>query len=297
MFIQKWLLTGCLMVLGCNVAWAEPLRVAATVPNMGMLVREIGADRVLVHVMAPPNRDAHFLEARPSMMRHLRRAELVVSVGADLEIGWLPAAIRGANNRRVQQGQLGYFAAADFVTLLEAGQKADRAMGDVHPVGNPHVDFCPARMTNVADALAERLGALRPQYAEEFKDRANAFRERADSFMLAWRQRLSDTLGVLAYHSDYSYLLDSFEIPRHGTIEPLPGIPPTASHLRSLMHRLRDQEGIIWITNFQPSRPANRLAGELGWKVAQQPVQVGLEATVDDYFEMIDQWLQTLVVP
>ncbi len=270
------------------------LRVAATVPNLGMLTRAVGGDAVTVMVMSPPDRDAHYLEARPSMMVMLRRADLVVAVGAELEVGWLPAAIQGANNRRVQPGQPGYFEATRKVDLLGKGRPADRALGDVHPHGNPHIYLDPERMALVGYALAERLGELLPERADEFQQNAERFSAAVAERMPDWRARAKEAPGVLLYHEDADYLLHALDVPLLGYIEPLPGIPPTASHLRSLVRGLADQQGVIWSMNYHPTRAGEYLARELGWRSVHLPSQVAVDGDVDAYWAMIDAWVRAL---
>ena len=291
---MRKIMTALMVLCVSSLMAAAQLRVTATVPNMGMLAREVGGEAVQVRVMASPDRDAHYLEARPSMMAALRRADLVVSVGAELEIGWLPAAIRGANNRRVQPGRPGYFEAARKVDLLQDGKPADRALGDVHPAGNPHVYFDPERMAVIARALAERLAALDPDHAETFRRNADAFARKVDARMPEWREQVQDAAGALAYHSDPDYLLAALNVPLLGHIEALPGIPPTASHLRSLIQDLSGQSGVIWTVRFQPARPGEHLAAQLGWPTFHLPSQVAMDADAEAYFEMIDRWVKTL---
>ncbi len=290
--MKKWVISLCLLLVA-EVVWAD-LRVAATVPNMGMLAREIGGEFVTVTVMASPDRDAHYLEARPSMMAALRRADIVVAVGAELEIGWLPAAIRGANNRRVQPGQPGYFEAARKVELIGTGKPADRALGDVHPMGNPHIYMDPERLAAVGDALAERLGRLRPEGADEFRRNADQFARAVSERMPDWRARAANVPGVLLYHEDADYLLHALDVPLLGYIEPLPGIPPTASHLRSLVRDLSGKDGVIWSMNYHPAQAGQFLSRELGWPSIHLPAQVSMDGNAESYFEMIDAWVQAL---
>lgn len=273
---------------------AATLRVAATVSNLGMLAREVGGDAVTVTVMAPPNRDPHYLEARPSMMAALRRADIVVAVGAELEIGWLPAAIQGANNRRVQLGQPGHFEAARAVPLLSEGQPADRALGDVHPAGNPHIYLDPERMAQVGFALADRFAELVPARAEDFQVNARRVAARLAEVVADWRARTAAAPGVLAYHSDMDYLLAFLNVQSLGYMEPLPGIPPTAAHLRSIIRDLSDQTGVLWASDFHPSNAGQFLTRQLGWPFHQLPAQVGLNGTLEDYIALIDAWVQTL---
>lgn len=270
------------------------LRVVATVPNMGMLAREIGGDAVTVQVLAPPDRDAHYLEARPSMMAAIRRADLVVAVGAELEIGWLPAAIRGANNRRVQTGQPGYFEAADHVELIGHGKPADRALGDVHPMGNPHVYMDPERMAAAGHALAERLGTLDRDRADRYRANAGRFEERVAGRMRAWREQVREAPGVVTFHEDIDYLAHALGVTVHGHIEPLPGIPPTARHLRSMVEALRGRRGVIWTTDFQDGAAGEFLSQHMGWPAVQLPSQAPMDSDAEAYFAMIDAWVRTL---
>ncbi len=284
-----------LLVFLLSVLTAQArLRVAATIPNLGMLAREIGGDAVTVRVMSPPDRDPHYLDARPSMMAALRRSDLVVSVGAELEIGWLPAAIQGANNRRVQPGRPGYFEAARKVKLIGTGKPADRALGDVHPQGNPHIYMDPERMAAAGHALAERLGALDRDRADLFQANAERFAQRVAERMQDWRARAKGAPGVVTFHEDIDYLAFALDVPLHGYLEPLPGIPPTARHLRALVTELTDHQGVIWTVDFQDGAAGEYLARNLGWNAFQLPSQVPVDGDAEAYFGMIDAWVDTL---
>jgi len=291
--MKQWIL-GTILMLAAVAASAE-VRVAATVPNMGLLARAVGGDAVEVTVMAPPDRDAHYLEARPSMMAALRRADLLVAVGAELEVGWLPAALQGANNPRVQVGRSGYFEGAAHVDLIETGVAADRAGGDVHPMGNPHFYMDPERMSEVAYALADRLGSLDEDNADYFMDNAERFADEVDARMEGWREKAKDAAGVVMYHKDANYLMRLLDVSILGYLEPLPGIPPTASHLRELVRNLEGRQGIALYTTFQPSRGADFLERELEWPSRQLPNQVAADASdMTAYFDMIDAWVEAI---
>lgn len=291
--MKQWIL-GTILMLAAVAASAE-VRVAATVPNMGLLARVIGGDAVEVTVMAPPDRDAHYLEARPSMMAALRRADLLVAVGADLEIGWLPAALQGANNPQVRVGQAGYFEGAAHVELIESDATADRSGGDVHPMGNPHFYMDPQRMAEVGFALADKLAQLDEGNSERFRDNARRFAEAAEEHLAEWRERTEGVPGVVLYHKDMNYLMKQLDVPILGYLEPLPGIPPTASHLRDLVQNLQDQDGIVLVTDFQSARGGDFLDRELGWPTRQLPNQVATDAdNRQAYFEMIDAWVEAL---
>lgn len=274
-------------------AWAA-LEVAATTASMAMLAREIGGEAVSARVLAPPDRDPHTLQARPSMMRALRDADLVVAVGAELEVGWLPAAIAGAGNPRILPGRPGYFEAAAQVPLLEAGQAADRARGDVHPMGNPHVNLDPARMATVGHALAERLARLRPADAAGFRARAAAFERAVEARWPAWRARVAGHPGAVLHHKDGLYLFDRLGVPVLGYLEPVPGLPPSAAHLSGLAGRLKGKYGVILRQAWQPARGADFLAGQLGWPVRVVPMEPAVDAGADGWFGVIDAWVEAL---
>ncbi len=177
----------CLLALASIPAAA--VDVVATSPSMGALVQAVAGSRAKLTVLADQNRDLHKLQAKPTMMRALRGADLVVAVGAELEVGWLPVAIRGAANPKILPGTNGYFEAAAQVPLLDVGGAANRAMGDVHPVGNPHVNMDPVRMATVARALAKRLALIDSAGASQYRRGADAFAAKVDRRVKSWRRQ------------------------------------------------------------------------------------------------------------
>jgi zinc/manganese transport system substrate-binding protein len=273
-------------------AWA--LDVVATTSSMGMLARGVGGPAVKVTELALPDRDAHMLQARPSMLRALRDAELVVAVGAELEVGWLPAAINGAANPALLPGKPGYFEAAAQVALLDAGQAADRAHGDVHPAGNPHLNLDPARMAQVAAALGERLAKLDSANAAGYRERAARFAAAVAARAPEWRRRAAGSPGAVLHHKDGLYLLRYLDVPLLGSLEPVPGVPPTAQHLDALATRLKGGRGVILHTAFQPAAGAEKLAALLGWQAAVVALDPPAGAHAEDYFALIDAWVRAL---
>lgn len=279
----------CLMQ---SLALAD-INIVATTSSMGMLARTVGGAHVKVTELALPDRDAHTLQVRPSMMQSLRQANLVVSVGAELEQGWLPAAIDGAANPRIQPGGSGYFEAAAQVPLLDVrgAAGADRSQGDVHPMGNPHVQLDPVRMGDVAIALANRMGKLDSANAPGYLAAAIAFKQATTQRMTRWQQATAGSPGVLLYHHDANYLLARFNIPSLGYIEPLPGIPPSASHILKLVQELRGHKGVILHTVYQGNAGIAQLASQLGWKEVALPLDPPANSTQDGWFALIDQWV------
>ena len=276
-------------------AFAE-LDIVASSSSTGALVREIAGQQANLTILAPPDRNLHYLQARPNMIRALRRADLVLSLGGDLEVGWLPLAISQSTNTRIQPGTTGYFEAAAQVNLLEVGGPADRAHGDVHPTGNPHVNMDPVRMAEVATALAERLAVLDSQHADTYRARARAFSKRVDERVSTWREQLSNPPGVVSFHKDVIYLLKRLDVPYWGSLEPVPGVPPTASHISTLVNELRGKNGIVLFTTYQSEQAPASLADSLGWKQVRLPLEPPLEADGDAYLDHMQRWIDALAI-
>ena len=270
------------------------LDIVASSSSTGALVREIAGEQANLTILAPPDRDLHYLQARPSMIRALRGADLVVALGADLEIGWLPLAIDQAANPGIQPGKVGYFEAAAQVSLLDVGGPADRALGDVHPVGNPHINMDPMRMSRVATALAERLATLDPAHAADYRANASDFAKRVDERVAIWRQRLAHSPGIVSFHKDVTYLLDRFGVPHWGTLEPVPGVPPTASHVGTLIDELRGKSGVVLFTSYQPEQAPASLAETLGWRQVRLPLEPPLDADGDGYLAHMQRWVDAI---
>jgi zinc/manganese transport system substrate-binding protein len=278
-----------------GVVAAQPVvEVVATTSTMGMLARTVGGSHVRVRVLAPPDRDAHFLLARPSMLVALRRADLVVAVGADLEVGWLTAALQGAGNARIQPGQIGYFEGAVQIPLLETDVVADRALGDVHPFGNPHYYMDPERLARVGQSLAVRLGEIDPPHREAFRQNAEAFARQVNERTPGWRAMAEGAPGVVFYHKDGNYLAELLGVPVLGFVEPLPGLPPTASHLRSLVRRLEGQRGVIVYNSYHSASGPSFLSRNLNWPARQLQHEVALDADATAYLDHIERWVVAL---
>ena len=291
-FMIKWMI-GLLLMVVSSITIAS-VNVVATTTSMGMLARTVGGDAVNVTILAPPDRDAHFLQARPSMMAAARRADLLIAVGAELEIGWLPAVQQGAGNPRINAGQLGYFEAAAQIDLIDVGGPADRSRGDIHLEGNPHFNLDPQRMAQVAKSLAERLALLDPAQAERYRERALQFSTEVEQRIPGWRAKAEGAPGIVTYHKDADYLVRWLDVPLHGYVEAYPGIPPTARQLRSLIDNLQGKSGIVLQTNYQPPRGARLVANELGWPYRALAVEPPMDAKAEAWFALIDSWVEAI---
>jgi zinc/manganese transport system substrate-binding protein len=228
------------------------------------------------------------------MLVALRNADLLVSVGAELEQGWLPAAIQGASNPKILAGQLGYFEACAQVPLLDKIDVLDRSGGDVHPMGNPHIFLDPERMAAVGRALAGRLAGLEPAGEARFKANAEQFAKTAAERVAQWKREAAGVPGAVLYHKDANYLLALLGTPLLGYVEPLPGIPPTAAHLSGLVGQLKGRRGVILYTDYQSAQGPDFLARALGWPKVRLTPEVALKGDASAYFAMIDGWVKAV---
>ena len=270
------------------------LNVVATTPSLGMLVREVGGADVKVSVLTTPEQDVHYLQARPSIMAKLRAADLLVAVGADLEVGWIGPAVQGAANPSLRPSRQGYFEAAAQVELIDKGKAADRRLGDVHPQGNPHVTIDPVRAGTIAVALAKRMGELDASRAAQYTDRARGLRARLNNAAETLRAGVPAGTGVVLYHKDANYLMMRLGVPIFGYLEPLPGIPPTASHLTKISNTIKGKRGVIFHTPYQSASGPRWLAEKTQWPVRSLPIEPPMDANLNDYLAHLQRWVDAL---
>jgi len=214
----------------------------------------------------------------PSLLARARNASLLVCTGTDLEVGWLPVVLRQAGNSRIQPGTPGHVLAADHVPLLDVPKVLDRSLGDVHPAGNPHIQYDPRNIARVATVLVGRLAAIDPPNADAYRARGEAFQARWRDAIEGWQREAAPLRGTkaISYHLDMTYLYAWLGIVNDGTLEPKPGIPPSAGDLAVLLERTRrDPPRLIVITPFQDRRTAEWLAERTRAPVVMIPFTVG----------------------
>lgn len=305
-----------------------PLRVFATIPDLGNLAQQIGGDQVSVFVMGKGREDAHFLEAKPSFIKQLNEADVYIQNGLELEVGYAPLLLQSARNEKVLPGNPGYIDASTAITPLEVPSTAvDRSMGDVHPLGNPHYLLDPVNGLKVARLLAERFAKLRPEKSEDFRARFEDFKRRlgaalfgealagkydveklaaladygrlgsfleqqADSKSLAgWVGALAPDRGTkyVDDHNIWVYFARRFGLENDGHMEPKPGLPPTTSHLQSLIERMKaDHVPLVIASPYYDPRHAQFIAEATGAKIVYLSHLVGGRDGTDDYIAMID---------
>jgi zinc/manganese transport system substrate-binding protein len=214
------------------------IKVVATVPALAAIAREVGGANVSVKSLTRPTQDPHFVDARPSLALDLNHADLLVLVGLNLEVGWLPTLLTGARNHDIQVGGRGYLDCANFVSLLEVNrQPVDRSMGDIHPGGNPHYLNDPRAAEAVARGIAARLAELDPHHHDAYQANLDAFSKSLATARAGWEKRLAPFRGtpVVGYHKTWVYVADWLHLVEVGFLEPKPGIPPNPSHVAQLL--------------------------------------------------------------
>ena len=285
-----------------SIAFALPARanlnVFACEPEWAALAREIGGEKVSAYSATTARQDPHHIEARPSLIARVRTADLVVCSGAELEIGWLPLLLTQSGNARIQRGTPGYFEASQFVSRLEVPKTVDRAMGDIHPAGNPHIQFDPGNIAKVGAALAARMTELDRANAAFYSARAAEFVKRWDEALLRWRQRGAalKEVPVVEHHKAFSYLIAWLNMREVGSLEPLPGIPPSTSHLAELVDQMkRSPAKIILYSSYDDPRAAQFLAQHTGIPGVMLPFTVGGTDKAKDLYGFFDDILDRLL--
>lgn len=334
--VCSWLVfLGLLSAVALAQPAVAPLRVAATVPELGSLTREIGGEQVQVFVFAKGTEDPHFVEARPSFIKELSLADVYVQVGMELETGWAPVLLQNARNSKVLPNALGFIDASTVITPLDIpAVTVDRSLGDVHARGNPHYLSDPLNGLQVARLLRDRLSAVRPTHKAAFEERYIAFRQRLGAALVGeplaqkyeveklallaengrlhsflqsqgeasllggWLGQMLPYAGskAVADHNMWPYFARRFGLTVIGFMEPKPGLPPTTQHLQELIQRMQaEQVPLILASAYYDPRHAQFLAQHTGAKVVTMAHQVGAREGTDDYLRMVDYNIRRLV--
>ncbi|MCB4360224.1 metal ABC transporter substrate-binding protein [Quatrionicoccus australiensis] len=286
-----------LLTLAALPAQAD-LKVFATVPEWAALAREIGGDKVQVYAATTAFQDPHRIEAKPSLLAQARQANLVVAAGADLEIGWLPLVLRDSGNAAIQPAQPGYFEASAWVNRLEVPTVLDRAHGDVHAAGNPHVHLDPRNVLKVGEALTARMAELDPAQAATYRSGFKTFAGKWQVAMARWEKEAAPLrgIGVLVHHRSFVYLESWLGMRELGALEPKPGIEPSSGHLTSLLARQQATPAkMVLRAAYQQDGPSQWIAGKAGIPAVLLPYTVGGTLEAKDLFGLFDDTLQRLL--
>jgi len=287
----------CLLLLA-RAAVAQ-VSVFACEPEWAALAQEIGGKYVDTSSATTALQDVHHIQARPSLIAKLRQADLLVCTGAGLESGWLPVLQRRANNPAVQTGAAGYLEATQYVRLLDRPAQVDRAAGDVHAQGNPHIQLDPRNDPPIAQALAGRLAEIDPEHAGDYAAGLSGFLQRWASAMDGWQVQAQPLQGVqiVVHHDSWPYLADWLGLQRVATLEPKPGVPPTSSHLSKLLQQLQQHDATAIIRSpYQNAKAADWLSQRTGLPIVVLPTTVGGNTEAKDLFGLFNDILQRLLV-
>lgn len=274
----------------------DKLQVVATTNDFGAVARAVGGPDVEVTTLARPTEDAHFVDAKPSFIRIVNQADVLIEGGASLEAGWLPPILDSARNPKVALGSPGRVIAAQGVALLEVPTQLDRSMGDVHPQGNPHFMLDPIAAETVAQSIATGFCAVDHAHCAGYQERLERFRAAIDAKMPAWQATLAPFKGtkVVSYHKDFNYFSERFGLEVTGTLEPKPGIPPSPTHLTELIPKMRaEQVRLILIEPYRERGNPDFVAEKTGARVLVLPV-VPPAKDAPDYIALIDSNVQAI---
>ena len=292
----------CLLLSLMLSAWVAPataaLNIFATVPEWGALAAELGGDKVSVYTATNALQDPHHVEAKPSLIARARSADLVIATGAELEVGWLPLVLRQAGNPKVQPGKPGFFEAAQFVVTLEKPVRLDRADGDVHPAGNPHIQTDPRNIARVAAPLAARLAELDPANAAWYQARHDAFAARWTAAIANWEKQAAPLRDapIVVQHKAFTYLIAWLRLREIAALEPKPGVEPTVAHLSEVLALLQRQPAkMVLRAAYQGDRASQWIAERAKINAVVLPFTVGGDDAAKDLYGLYDDTIARLL--
>jgi zinc/manganese transport system substrate-binding protein len=295
---------ACLVGIGisliASIAQAQgKLNVITTTEDLASIAREVGGDRVTVESISRGYQDPHFVEAKPSFILKLQKADVLVTVGREMEIGWLPPLIQQSRNAKVQVGANGYVDASAQARILDIPQgQITRAMGDVHPQGNPHYWLDPENGKVVAKEIAEKLSQLRPNDRTFFEQRLNAFVTRLTDAEKRWAAMMAPYKGtqVVTYHRSFPNFAERFGLEVIGYVEPRPGIPPSPQHTLDLINEMKKRNvKLVLVEPYFDLKTPNSIGRATGAEVLVMPPSVGGVKDVTDYFTLFDYDINLLI--
>lgn len=267
------------------------IHVVATTPDLAALAREIGGDAVEVKALAKATEDPHFVDAKPSHIVTLNRADVLIEGGADLEIGWLPPLLESARNDRIATGAPGRIVASQGIRMLEVPSTLDRARGDVHALGNPHFLIDPINVRTIAATIAEHFALVSPKSAEVFRANLKKFDATLDEHMATWLKQMAPYKGakIVTYHKDFVYLAERFNLEVVATLEAKPGIAPSPAHLAHVISTMKTQNArIILVQPYQNRKTAETVARQTDAVVLDMAQQPGAIDGTGTYFQLMD---------
>jgi zinc/manganese transport system substrate-binding protein len=295
--LMKWVF-GIVLCFSSLPAFAD-LKVATSLSDLASVAQFVGGKHVTAISLCKGYEDPHFVPAKPSLMKAIQDADVSISVGLELDGGWLPLVIPGSRNPKIQVGQPGFVDASEGVNVLEKPiGTVSRAEGDIHPLGNPHYYTDPKNLEVVADHLAQVFSALDPANANDYAANAKAFDEKMDEDLKGWEKELKPYAGtsIVTFHKNFDYFIDRFDLKLFGTVEPKPGIPPNPRYLAETSDAM--QKAGAKVVVYQPYHDAdasNQLAQKAGGTAVEIPTEVGGTPEAKDVFSKFDFIVSSLV--
>lgn len=287
-----------LLVLLLPLAVRADINIFACEPEWAALAGEIGGQHVDTYSATTAFQDPHYIQARPSLIAKVRKADLIICSGADLEIGWLPVLLQKANNRSVMPGTQGFLEASSLVQRFDAASDLDRSSGDIHPQGNPHVQTNPHNLAVIAAALAQRLRELDTANADVYQAGLDDFQRRWEEAIPRWETRAAPLKGkrIISHHKSWVYLQRWLGLTEVATLEAVPGIPPTASHLGGLVSQFENGGADVIIrAPYQDAKASEWLAQRSGITAIELPLTVGGNDEASDLFKLFDDIIARLL--
>lgn len=274
------------------------LKVETTTQDLAAIARVVGGQHIDVHSLTLGTRDPHFAVAKPSMIRRVYRADLLLVIGAEMEIGWLPPLLQSARNNLIQPGESGYLDLSLTIPLMGKLQgPISRAMGDVHISGNPHYWLDPRNGVRMAKAISQRLAQLDPKHADDYQENAKQFEKNINIKLANWRNALRhlNKKPVIAYHTSFVYLADVFGFQIIDEVEPKPGIAPSAASLSKLITKLRNKQiNLLIMESYYERRSSRYLSDETGIQIAVLPQSVGAQEDIVTYVDLFNSIVNIL---
>jgi zinc/manganese transport system substrate-binding protein len=276
---------------------AAQIHVVATTPDLASVAREIGGDKVNVVALAKPTEDAHFVDAKPSHIVTLNRADALIEGGAELELGWLPPLLENSRNGKIAAGAPGRIVAADGIRMLEVPTSFDRSKGDVHSLGNPHFLIDPVNVRIIARNIADHFAQIDPKNAATYDGNLARFNAKLDTKYADWQKQLAPYRGarIVTYHKDFVYLAQRFGLNIVDELEAKPGIAPSPAHLAQVIGKMKATNAkVILVQPFQNRKTAETVARQTGALVLDVPQQPGAVNNTTTYFDLMDNIVNTL---
>jgi zinc/manganese transport system substrate-binding protein len=293
---KKILSAFLLLLLSSNVHAA--LNVFACEPEWAALTQQLAGDKADIYTATGPLQDPHQVQARPSLIARARNAQLLVCTGAELEVGWMPVVLRESVNDAIQPGSPGHFEAAKYVTMLEVPTRLDRADGDVHAEGNPHIQTDPRNFLPVAEALSKRLIQLDPANAAYYQQLLTMFSQQWRAAIAKWEKQAAPLRGVsiIAHHKGFPYMNDWLGLKEVAELEPKPGMEPSAAYLGQVLNELQQHPARMVIrAAYQNERPSEWIAERAHIPAVTLPFTVGGTPQATDLYTMFDDTIQRLL--